>query len=354
MAGDQSEYYSLGHILVRTRAFILFVIRKWIWVLLGVIIGGVAGLGIQAMQKPKYEASCTFILEEKQSGLGGLGGIASQFGIDIGGLTGGSGMFAGDNMLDVLSSQRILKQILLTKTDSLNSKKTLADRYADFTGLRAIWNAKPKLAAINFEQARTIADLNRLQDSLLNIVYESVIKKNLSAGRTNKKSTIFNVSVVSIDAEFSKELAYRLVRGAKDFYITAKTSTITANINRLQHKADSLAVLLTGSSYRAAQAQVNDPNPALRALQVPTEIAVRDKTVLATLYTEVIKNLEMAKTTLMIQTPVLEILDTPSLSVYDNKKGRLFFTAIGAFIMVSLVIFFLLIKFNSVSGNRTK
>jgi hypothetical protein len=142
--------------------------------------------------------------------------------------------------------------------------------------------------------------------------------------------------MVSTNPEFSKLLVKRLVVASKDFYVSVKTLVTTANVARLQKKADSLLSLLSNKTYQVASVQLNDLNPGLRTLQVPTEIATRDKTILATLYTEVVKNLEVAKTTLMMQTPVLEILDVPSLSLFDNKKGRLFFLVIGAFAFSTL------------------
>ena len=69
----------------------------------------VAAIGWRWFSKPTYTAKCTFVLEEKSSGVGGLAGIASQMGIDLGALSGGSGnFFPGDNIGDIINSNTIL------------------------------------------------------------------------------------------------------------------------------------------------------------------------------------------------------------------------------------------------------
>lgn len=345
MESSKEKVLTLGDVLNNVRSFITYLFKKWYVLLFASLLGGGIGLFFYYNQKPSYEAECNFILEEKQSGLGGLGGLASQFGVDIGGLTGGGGMFTGDNILKILSSKVILQQVLLSKIDSTRSQQSLVDLYLDFSGLKQKWEKYPQLSSISFTSIQKRQDLSIPQDSVLNIVYNKIIEENLAIDRASKKGTIISVQVISKNPEFSKLLVTRLVLESRKFYMDVKTSVTTSNVKRLERKADSLLALLTRKTYGVAQVQVNDPNPALKILQVPTEIATRDKTVLATLYTEVVKNLEIAKTTQMMQTPVIEIVDMPSLSIYDNKKGKLFFIVIGVFVFVTLSSVVMFFKF---------
>lgn len=340
MTTQSEEYKTLGDVLTNTGFFLRHLLRKWPLLLLAALLGGCIGLGLYFLQKPKYEAECTFILEEKQSGMGGLSGLASQFGLDIGGM-GGGGMFSGDNILAILTSKSIVEGVLLSKPDS-GSQKRLIDVYLEFSGLKKKWAENPLLQNVHYTDVKKPGDMNMLQDSVMNIVYNKVVESHLSAERMSKKGTIIQVRVLSENPAFSKLLVKRVVDASRDYYIDVKTSLTSSNINRLQRKADSLLALLTNKTYQAAQTQGVDLNPALRILQVPTEIASRDKTVLATLYSEVVKNLEIARTTLMLQTPVIQILDVPSLSLYDNKKRKLFFVAAGVLVLTLLtsIVFF--------------
>jgi uncharacterized protein involved in exopolysaccharide biosynthesis len=90
-----------------------------------------------------------------------------------------------------------------------------------------------------------------------------------------------------------------------------------------------------------------DVNPGLKDAIVPVEITTRDKAVLATLYTEVTKNLEASKLLLSQQTPVIQLLDEPGYLLRDNKKRLLMvlfafsFGAALAYLMVAFILFHL-------------
>jgi hypothetical protein len=336
MDEKQEDYYSVGDILTGMKSFISQLKRRWWLFLLVACAGASVGAFYYLNQKPKYEAVCTFILEEKQTSMGGIGSIASQFGFDLGGMSGGGSIFAGDNILDILKSKKVVQQVLLSQIDSTDANSpTLSDLYLDFTRLKLKWKSKPALESINFSASHK--KLNAVQDSVLNIIYDQITKKNLVAERANKKGTIIEVQVTAENPTFAKLLTERLVDQASRMYLNIKTGTEQANIYRMQRRSDSLLALLNNKSYAAAATQLLDVNPGLKSAAVPVEIAVRDKTVIGTLYTEVTKNLEASKLLLSQQTPVIQLLDTPGLSMFDNKKGFAFL--IIAFSFGSLMIY---------------
>src|SRR6478735_3901106 len=94
---EAEEYTSVGDVLKKISSFISYLRRKWWLLILSALLGAALGVGWFLLQKPKYEAVTTFILEEKSPGGGSLAGLASQFGFDVGAVTGGGGIFAGDN-----------------------------------------------------------------------------------------------------------------------------------------------------------------------------------------------------------------------------------------------------------------
>jgi uncharacterized protein involved in exopolysaccharide biosynthesis len=353
METRREESITLGDLLGKLGRFLKFVIGRWWQVGIAVILGAAIGLGLYFLQKPKYEADCSFILEERQQGLGGLSGIASQFGLDLGGMTGGGGMFSGDNIFEILQSKIILKKVLLDSVVYQGRPVKLADLYLGLSGLKDQWAGNQKLDTVQFSKVGGLPALSLMQDSVLNIIYAQILKKHLTVERVSKKGTIIKATVVSEEPVFSKALVQGIVQASREYYIAMKTAVTSANVQRLQQKADSLLNLLSGKTYSVAQSQYNDPNPALRILLVPAEIGSRDKTVLSTLYTEVVKNLEISKTTLMMQTPVLQILDTPSLSLKDNRKGKLFFLAAGGFLMAAVFCLLLLVRFSKQESGAT-
>lgn len=343
MAQNNEEYYSFSDLTDNIKAFFIYLLRRW-WLLLLVIFAGIGlATAYYRMQKPKYKAVTTFILEDKSAASGGLAGLASQFGVNISSLAGGGNIFAGDNILNILKSKKVVQQVLLSGVDSTNDHYTLADLYLQFTGLKKSWEKKPDLATLNFSEAKK--QMTPIADSALNIMYESILKNNLVTERTSKQGSIIMVQVTAANNNFARLVAERLVNQAANLYMDIRTGTAKENIAQLQRRSDSLLVLLNGKSYVAAASQLLDINPGIKTATVPVEIATRDKTVLATLYAEVTKNLEASKLLLSQQTPVMQLLDQPSYLLDDNKKGWLFLAVVGAFGTGALYVGFAFLLF---------
>jgi hypothetical protein len=352
MAESKEDYYSIREIVLQVKSFSLYLLRKWWTLLLAVLLGLGLGVIYYFMQKPKYEAETTFILEEKSSSGGGLAGLASQFGFNVGSLGGGA-MFSGDNILTILSSKKVVQKVLLSKVDdNVYGKTTLADIYLEFSGIKKSW--QNKAAPANFSFSGINGQMSPVQDSILNNIYGDLLKHCLKAERTSKQGSIISVKVTSADCVFSRLLSERLVEEASRLYLDVKVSTAQANINQLQSRSDSLLVLLNRKSYTAAASLPLDYNPGVRSAIVPGEIASRDKAVLATLYAEVTKSLEMSKLMLAQQTPVIQILDRPTQLLSDNKKGKRFYGLIGGLSLLLMAIAGLFLAFWIGKGNNSK
>jgi uncharacterized protein involved in exopolysaccharide biosynthesis len=297
------------------------------------------------IQKPKFEGTASFILEEKGSSVGGsLTGLASQFGVDVGSLTGSAGLFAGDNILDIIKSRTIIEKVLLSKLDSGNTsnKNTLADLYLDWSKLKSKWSGKEELASLSYANCVTGTANTRIQDSVLFVIYQKLIKKNIIAERVNKKGSIIEVTTTSQSEVFSKLFSERLVSETMKMYVDIKTGTAARNIRRLEQRSDSLMVVLNSKSFKSASLQVLDANIAYKSAAVPVEVTQRDKTVTYALYTEVMKNLEASRMALAGQTPIMNLLDNTKYPLEDQKYGFWVLIAIGicAGILLDFVLVF--------------
>jgi uncharacterized protein involved in exopolysaccharide biosynthesis len=313
-------------------------------ILLCTLLGGVYSF----FQSPSYNGEVKFILDEKSSGMSsGLAGLASQFGFDIAGISGNSGMLAGDNILDILTSKTIVETVLLSKVDSSQgpSSPTLADRYLEFSGLKRKWkNKAADVATISYAMLAPGKAHHRVQDSVLFVLYERLIKKHVQAERFNKKGSIIKVVTLSADQVFSKLFSERLVDETRKLYIGVKTSVSSANVTRLETKADSLQKIINIKSYQSAALQVLDANAAFKTNTVPAEVSQRDRMVAYAVYTEVVKNLEASRMAVANQTPVMQVLDISKYPLKDNRKSILTLLLIGAgagiFICVAFVFIF--------------
>jgi uncharacterized protein involved in exopolysaccharide biosynthesis len=311
-------------------------------------------------QDAKYTAVATFIVEEGTSKSGGLSGIASQFGIDIGSIMGGGGasLFSGDNIFEIMKSRKIITKVLLTKDEN---GKTLADLYVEMYGMKHSKDFKFQ-DSLNTENYLSDNKKKIFQDSILNIIYKNILLKNLLVEKLNKKSSVITVSVLSPDEKFSKIFNERLVKETSNLYIEIKVGNLTKSINKIQQKADSLENVLQNISQESSklnlptQEKLLNENTALTLSKenfsskytykniVPSEYVTRNRTVAFTLYGEVVKNLETLKISLVNQTPIIQVLDLPQFPL-NNQKIRLYVTLLFGFfigILISLgVILFM-------------
>ena len=331
------KYSELKAIILR---FLNYFISQYKIILYITIITSALGLLYGKLQPSTYKATSTFIVEDKSGkGGGGLSGLASQFGIDVGGLTGGgAGLFDGDNILEIIKSRSIIEKVLLTKMEEPSSLKgqTIADYYIQINNLASAFESKNiNLKSLNFAGLTEGAKHTVQQDSILYILF-SKINKDLNVEKKNKKSTIITLEVVSGDQVFSKIFAEELLKQTSDLYIDIKTGNLSRSINKIQQKADSLQRSL--SNIYQNSFQINSSR---------TEISNRDKTFSSTLYAEVVKNLETLKLSLINQTPVIQVLDTPKYPLFDQRTPARYSLVIGFAIGFVLSFFYALYKYTS-------
>ncbi|MCG2616065.1 hypothetical protein LZZ85_17345 [Terrimonas sp. NA20] len=334
----------LSDLFRHIKPFLRFFLSRLLLMLLAIALGIGLGLVYYYKQKPRFESVCTFMIEDKQPSMGGLGGIASQFGFDLGGLSGGGSLFSGENIFEILRSKRIVNKVLLSKVDSVQpAGMTLADLYLTFSDEGKKIRKKPQLASVNFNSVAS--SLTPLQDTVLNIIYNKIVKKSLIVDRVSKRGNLTKVQIDASDRKFAILMSQRIVEEAMSLYVHIKVGNAKMNISRMQVRADSLLMLLNGKYYSAAVAQTLDANPGIASSRVPAELALRDRGVISTLYSEVVKNLEASKMLLSQQTPVIEIIDYPSISTEDNLVSPVVTCFIGVFALSFLAFVTIFVQY---------
>ncbi|HAO06390.1 MAG TPA: hypothetical protein DCQ50_05230 [Chryseobacterium sp.] len=318
-----------------------YLLKKWVIILLAGFLGLLLGCLTAWLLPVKYQSRITFIVEENKTSLGGLAAIAGQFGFDIGGAS-NAGVFSGKNVLLFLTSENLCRETLLTNYDS-SGKVLLADKYAEVNLLKRKWQDSKKIKReINFSKYKN-ENMPRLEDSLLQLIIRQIIKKDLLVEKPDNDASFIEVTISTRDELLSKYFSERLVKIATDRYVESKTRVKTLNVAKLQRRADSLGALLNNKTYSAASTQqmLVDLNPALRTAPVAAEITTRDKTMIATIFAEVVKNLEIAKVALSQETPVVQIIDQSYLPLKKEKYSFLICGLSGALIgavIISLIL----------------
>jgi uncharacterized protein involved in exopolysaccharide biosynthesis len=340
MTNTGTETIKYSELKAVIQRFTKYFISQYKIILFTTLLTSALGLLYGKLQPSTFKATSTFIVEDKSGkGGGGLSGLASQFGIDVGGLTGGgAGLFDGDNILEIIKSRAIIEKVLLTKIEEPASLKgqTIADYYIQVNNLAPAFASKNiNVKSLNFAGLTEGAKHTIQQDSIIYILY-SRVNRNLSVEKRNKKSTIITLEVVSGDQIFSKLFADEILKQTSDLYIDIKTGNLSRSIARIQQKADSLQRSLS-SIYQNAF-QINSSR---------TEMSNRDKTFSSTLYAEVVKNLETMKLSLINQTPVIQILDAPKYPLFDQRTPARYALIIGFAVGFVLSLFYAIYKYTS-------
>lgn len=323
-----------------------YLLSKWIIILVFGLGGAAIGLAASLMTKPKYTAHLSFALVEKSSGGGGLADLASSFG--MGSMLGGgsSGAFSGDNLLEIMQSPHTIDQTLLTPVDYQGKKQNLVEAYIQFNGLRDAWQksvTNKELQTLSYPVGQKRETFTRTQDSVLNSIYNKIIKSNtLTIARKDKKLSFVNVNFTSQDELFSKLFVEKLMAETYKFYKETRTAQSRANINMMQAKADSIKHLYESSLYRSAGYSQVNINQALSFAAVPKIKQENNAQLYATVYTEVLKNLETLKLDLARETPIVQIIDTPRFPLEKERLGKGKAMATGGVVGGFLIVFYLL------------
>ena len=340
-----NDEISLKELLQKAKEWWQYLLTKWILILIFGLGGAVIGLITSLLTPPKYTAKLSFALVEKSAGGGGLADLASSFGLSsmLGG--GGSGAFSGDNLLEIMQSPHTIQQTLLSPVVYQGKKQNLVEVYIQFNDLRDKWKKKDnkELQTLSFPIGQKRESFTRTQDSILNSIYDKLIKSNaLSIARKDKKLSFVNVSFTSKDEVFSKLFEEKLMEVTYGFYKETKTAQSRANVNMMQAKADSIRRLYESSLYRSAGYSQVNINQALAYAAVPKQKQENNAQLYATVYTEVLKNLETLKLDMARETPIVQIIDTPRFPLEKERLGKAKAMATGGVLGGFLIVFYLL------------
>jgi hypothetical protein len=320
--GSLGNEMSLKDILLLSKNWFKYIFSKKIIIATVMIVFGIAGFFYaQVRNNVSYTANLTFALEEGQgsNSFSGALGLASTFGIDVGG--GGSGsIFSGSNIIELMKSNKVISQTLLLSYDG--GEETFADRYLAFNKMKEAW--PENLKKINFPYSKKRNSFTVSEDSVLRMIYENIVAKDFTVGQLDKKVSFIKITYKSVDEIFARKFLLALIGEVSDFYIATKSKKSKQNVDLLQKEVDSvrneLNISITGVAL--ATDQTFNLNPALIIKKTPSSRKQIDVQANTAMLVELIKNLQVAKMSLMKETPLIQIIDEPILPLKKEGKKR--------------------------------
>ena len=347
-AENINNEFSLKELFEKIGVWWNYLLSKWLIIFFSVILGGGVGFIYAWLTPPMYKAVVSFALEDdKPSGsLTGALGLATSLGIDLG--TSAGGAFSGANLIELMKSRKIVGKSLMDSYNNGGKKNILANELLRFSKIG------PKLAAKSdyykdfaFTGFEDPSNLSIQQDSVIKLLYDYLFeKKILTVTQRDKKISIITVEVNAISEIFSKVFAERLVKNVSDFYIETKSKKAKTNVAILQKQADSIRNELNQAITGVAVSSDNtyNLNPALNVNRVPSTKKQVDVQANTAILTQLVTNLEMAKVTLMRETPLIQLIDRPTLPLKKEKPGKLKSLILGGLLAGFLTIVFLIFK----------
>ena len=287
---------------------------------------------INFFQDSRYKAELSFVVEDKQKStpLSSVSGLASQFGFDF--FSSSNSTFSQANIMELLKSRGVISKTLLRS----NNKKLFIQNYISMYNLDSDWENNKDLEGITFKNQIDIK-----HDSIITMIWEKIIEDDISVEIKNDETDIIYLSFKSKEEKFAKLFSENLIDEMSSMYIEYQTKQSTNTIDFLQNRADSVFNELEKAEEEFAR--VKDINQRiikasgrLKELQL-----MRSVEVLSTMYLELVKNIEISKLTLLNQTPIIQVIDRPTLPLEDTKLSTflVFFISFVLSFLISVFYF---------------
>lgn len=343
----ENDEISLKELALKIKEWCNYLLLQWKIIVIAGIIGAILGVSYSVIKKPVYTATLSFALEDEKGGTGGLGGalgLASSFGLDIGGS--GGGIFTGSNLTELFKSRSMVEKTLLAPVIVNGKTISLAEMYVENNKWRERWNENLKFKNIHFLPNADRSKFTRVQDSIMGAMFDNLSKSGLSVGQRDKKVAIINIDVSSSNELFSKFFCEALAKEVSEFYVNTKSKKARMNMSILQKQTDSIRGELNGAITGVAVANDNtfNLNPALNVHRAPSARRQVDVQANTAILTELVKQGELAKVTLRKETPLIQIIDRPILPLAKERFGKLKGILLGSFFGGFFGVFALIIR----------
>ncbi|MDB5001943.1 MAG: hypothetical protein JWQ34_168 [Mucilaginibacter sp.] len=330
---------------------LFYLIKKWYFLLLALIVGVVVGYYTKPDVKPTYTANISFVLSTGDPrGGNGLSGLAAQLGFDGTGAGGGDNIFSGDNIIELFKSRSLIGSALMAVVDTATHQTLLnyiaQKKYSKFYEKNGPFNNNPKT-------------YSKAQIS----VYRSVISyvgSSFIVFKKDKKLIFYLISATSTDANTAYYIAKCILGETAQYFIDTKTTISATSVKLLQREADSLGIVLRGT-YNSTAAMIDrtyNLNPSISTQRSGTLFSQAKAAAFAGAYTEVMRNLEIAKINLQKETPLYKIIDEPELPlapvIASTTRYIVFISAIFVLLMLIILVALRLYRINNINDKSAR
>ena len=273
---------------------------------------------VQFIKQPLYVSWATVLLpESKMSNLGGLAGLASQFGVNV----------PMEATAD-LSSPSLYPELLRSRTfaEKILDKEFYLDEYGKKLTLLAILTQGDKPP--KFER-----------DSLITEAVKLLNEKYLAFDQ-DPQSTFSIIKVTAPEPRFAKNLADVVLAELESLNRYFKSETVNEKTAFIENRISSVEVELETSEvalkvFNEKNRQISSP-----ALALEQERLERDAEVQRGVYLTLKQQLELAKIEEVQKSSIVQVLDMPQIALGPSNKNLLLSVVLSLILGVGLGFLF--------------
>lgn len=336
------DEFSPKKILRAIRTIWAYVRSKLKWILGLAILSGIIGASIAYFKKPLYAAEITFALDEEKAlhNKSEFSEFSEQLGLAP--IDGGNVFSNVNNIAELIKSRLIIEKTLRSTVKIHNKEILFANFFLDSLDWRDKWLSSSAYPKLVFNTSKKDSNEVWFENGILKNMYKKLTGEYLKINPKGKGTTISSVVCETRHPLFSKYFVEALMNEVTTYYINAKTERSRINLDIIQKRTDSVRQAYVQALYGRAVFSDADINLVRESFSVPGERKQTDAQILRAAYIDLSRNLESAKTSLMNNTPIIQIVDSPVLPLDIKKPGLvkqfLLFFFIGGFLSFAAYI----------------
>jgi uncharacterized protein involved in exopolysaccharide biosynthesis len=352
LMNQKDKSIDINDVLKTGQKLFKLVLEKWLILAVVLLFGGGLGFFYAYIKKPIYTSTLSFIINENE---GGVSGSLSS----LAGLAGFGGMNSGgnvneDKLLFISTSRHMLGSVLLSDMNVDKKSITMADYFIDLYKMRNGFEKDSSLRSFVAFKNTSIDSLTYQENKIIDKIIDRILKTKMLKVDGKKKTGIVSQSAGIVvlefkcnDEDFGLLFTQKLYQKLSTYYVSKIVSRQARIYGLIQNRADSLSSLLR--SREAAGASYVDQNVNLAKMtgRLNVERARKDIEMLSLMYAEVVKNLEMAKFNLDNQTPVLQIIDSPTYPLPKMVASKIKFSLLGGMLAFGITLMALFIRLSN-------
>ena len=315
--------------------------EKW-WIILITTFVTAVGISYAFWVREEFETQGKILPELQGKGAGNLSqfaGLASLAGIDLGSMSGGSGVDAvrPDLYPDVITSTPFYLELFKTKVHNKDNEELTFEEYYH----QVI--EKSKVPKEKFLQIYPVKEEGIIIINRLNEIRLKDLKERLNAG-IDKKTGVITINSKMPDPVVAAETAKFAMEYLMAYVKTYRTEKLHQDVQYLADQVNSSRGKYYSTQEQKAKYSDQFQDIRLQSADVRRERIESEYKLSSSFYNELLKKYEEAKFKLHQETPVFKILEPPVAPAKKSEPRRSIIALMSMFLGTVLAFSVVLIK----------